>query len=463
MATVVLDGPSQFPVRRLRRFVAVAIGAVIYVAGLFSVVPFFVLSLAGGGTLVDSQKQAGTDDELPPALADHLLRNWLIAAGLVVVGLPLGIRLVRGRRELVLFLRRFGYSDATRTVSAATTRIGASWRMVTLDDAQIVPMGVETLVLGVVGGVRRVTGFVKRASVVVAWIYKTAMGLAFVAAWAIVGITYLRGEDVAALVDFRGEDMSTLLDFSDQEHLTSLGAPFHALLIGLAVGAAAAVVFAVVFVVVNLIYVATIPIWAWFSSVSDAVQAAERSKTLKIYDAADVYTRATEVAKWRRKVFSPQLIVLTVDSQVWQLTVYAMAYVSAVPLIDVSEPTENLLWEIDTLRDRFGERCLFVGNIDRLGRFTGEEAPALSGSVTGRADALIANETILAYDANDPSGKRFARALRAMLQDRARRTLRTGDQPWLNRIIDWLSETTDPDEFMQDLTSVAQAAARRRA
>jgi hypothetical protein len=459
MATVVLDGPSQFPVRRLRRFIAVAIGGVIYVAGLFSVVPFFVLSLAGGGTLVDPQNQAGTDDELPPALADHLLRNWLIAAGLMMVGLPLGIRMVRGRRELVLFLRRFGYSDATRTISAATARIGASWRMVTLDDAQIVPMGVETSVLGVVRGVRRVTGFVKTASVVVAWIYKTAMGVAFVAAGAIVGITYLRGEDVAALVDFRGEDISTLLDFSDQEDLTSLGAPFRALLIGLAVGAAAAVVF----VVVNLIYVATIPIWAWFSSVSDAVQAAERSKTLKVYDAADVYTGATEVAKWRRKVFSPRLVVLTVDSQVWQLTVYAMAYVSAVPLIDVSEPTENLLWEIDTLRDRFGERCLFVGNIDRLGRFTGEEAPALSGSVTERADALIANETILAYGANDPSEKRFARALRAMLQDRARRTLRTGDQPWLNRIIDWLSETTDPDEFMQDLTSVVQAAARRRA
>jgi hypothetical protein len=33
----------------------------------------------------------------------------------------------------------------------------------------------------------------------------------------------------------------------------------------------------------------------------------------------------------------------------------------------------------------------------------------------------------------------------------------------LNRIIDWLSVTTDPDEFMQDLTSVVQAAARRRA
>jgi hypothetical protein len=459
MATVVLDGPSQFPVRRLRRFVAVAIGGVIYVAGLLSVVPFFVLSLAGGVTLVDPQNQAGTDDELPPGLADHLLRNWLIAAGLVMVGLPLGIRLVRGRRELVLFLRRFGYTDATRTISAATARIGASWRMVTLDDAQIVPMGVETSVLGVVRGVRRVTGFVKTASVVVAWIYKTAMGVAFVAAWAIVGITYLRGEDVAALVDFRGEDISTLLDFSDQEQLTSLGAPFRALLIGLAVGAAAAVVF----VVVILIYVATIPIWAWYSSVSDAVQAAERSKTLKVYDAADVYTRATEVAKWRRKVFSPRLIVLTVDSQVWQLTVYAMAYVSAVPLIDVSEPTENLVWEIDTLRDRFGERCVFVGNIDRFGRFTGGEAPALSGSVTERADALIANETILAYGANDPSGKRFARALRTMLQDRARRTLRTGDQPWLNRIIDWLSVTTDPDEFMQDLTSVVQAAARRRA
>jgi len=462
MATVVLDGPFQFPVRRLRRFVAVAIGGVIYMAGLFSVVPLIVLSLAGGGTLVDSQDHAATDGELPPALADHLLRNWLIAAGLVTVGLPLGIRLVRGRRELVLFLRRFGYGDATRAVSAATGRIGASWRMVTLDDARIVPMGVETSVLGVVKAVRRVTGFAKTASVVVPRVYKAAMAVAFVAACGIVGITYLRGEDVEALFDFQGKDIWDLLDFSDQEHVTSLGTPFHALLIGLAVGAAAAFVFGVVFIVGVLIYVATAPIWGWLSSVSDAVQAAERSKTLEVHEAADVYTSATEIAKWRRKVFSPQLIVLTVDSHVWQLTVYAMAYVSAVPLIDVSEPTENLLWEIDILRDRFGERCLFVGDIDRLGRFTGEEPPALPGSVAERADNLIGNETILAYGANDRSGRRFARALRAMLHDRARRTLRTDDQPWFNRIVGWLSETTDPDEFMQDLTSVAQAAARRR-
>jgi hypothetical protein len=409
MVTVVLDVPSQFPVQRLRRFVAGLIGGGVFAVGLVSVVPFVVLSFVGFGRLFGGDDRGGTDDGLPSALADHLLRYWLIAAALVLFGLPLGTRLVRGRRELVLFLRRFGYSDATRTVSAATARIGASWRMVTLDDAQIVPVGVETSVLGVVTRTRRVAGVVRRAWLVGVWIYKVAMGAAVVAAAAIVGITYLRGEDIGALFDSV---------FSDQGKATSLSAPFRAVVIGLGVGAAAWGVF----VVGVLISVVLAPIWGWVSSMSDAVQAAERSKAFEIHDVADVIKVAPEVAKWRGKVFSPRLIVLTVDSNVWQATVEVLATMSAVPLVDVSEPTENLLWEIETLKARYGDRCLFVGNIDRLGRFTGEDTPALSGSVTQRADALIDNETILAYRPDDRDAKRFARALRVKLREHARHT-----------------------------------------
>jgi hypothetical protein len=411
MVTVVLDGPSQFPLRSLRRFVAGLIGGVIFLAGLFSVVPFVVLSLVGSATLFGSNDQGSARDELPPALAGHLLRYWLIAAGLVLFGIPLGKRLVRGHRELVLFLRRFGYNDATRTISSAIPRIGASWRIVTLDDAQIVPVGPSAL--GIVTRMRRATSWLKRASSVVARVYKVAMGTGAVAAVAIVVITYLRREDIESLFD------SVL---SDQAKMTSLSAPFRALLIGLAVGAAAWGVF----VLGVLISVALAPIWGWVSSTSDAVQGAERAKVFEIHDVADIIKATSEVAKWRGRVFSPRLIVLTVDSNLWQAAVEVLATMSAVVLVDVSEPTENLLWEVETLKAaHYGDRCLFVGNIERLGRFTGEEPPALSGSVTHRADALIDNETILAYSPNDRDPQRFTRALRAMLQEHARRTSAT--------------------------------------
>ena len=189
MATVVLDGPFQFPVRRLCRFVASLVGGLIFAFGLVSVVPFVLLSFVGFGVLFGSDDNNG-DDELPSALTDHLLSYWLVAAVLVLVGMPLGTRLVRGRREFVLFLRRFGYSDATRTVSAAIARIGASWRIVTLDDAEIDPMGVEPSVLNFFTRTRRVMGFTKKAWVVGARVLKLAMVAGAIAAAAIVAITY---------------------------------------------------------------------------------------------------------------------------------------------------------------------------------------------------------------------------------------------------------------------------------
>jgi hypothetical protein len=36
--------------------------------------------------------------------------------------------------------------------------------------------------------------------------------------------------------------------------------------------------------------------------------------------------------------------------------------VSDACLIDVSEPTENLLWEIEELTKRFGARCVIIGH-----------------------------------------------------------------------------------------------------
>lgn len=66
---------------------------------------------------------------------------WLIAALGSVLCAVVGVRLVRGNRRLVLFLRRFGHSQATAALTYAATTIGRSWRLVTLDDAQIAPIG----------------------------------------------------------------------------------------------------------------------------------------------------------------------------------------------------------------------------------------------------------------------------------------------------------------------------------
>jgi hypothetical protein len=54
--------------------------------------------------------------------ADQILLAWAVSTPLALFGVRRGLRLVRGRRSLVLFLRRFGYDDATGAVTFAVTR-----------------------------------------------------------------------------------------------------------------------------------------------------------------------------------------------------------------------------------------------------------------------------------------------------------------------------------------------------
>jgi ABC-type microcin C transport system permease subunit YejE len=50
---------------------------------------------------------------------------FLVATVLAIVCLTLGLKLIRGRRRLVLFLRRFGYDEATEALSfAAASAMG---------------------------------------------------------------------------------------------------------------------------------------------------------------------------------------------------------------------------------------------------------------------------------------------------------------------------------------------------
>ena len=49
--------------------------------------------------------------------------------------------MLRRRRHAVLFLRRFGYDDATRIVTSALAVLGRSWRVVTLDDSDVQAVG----------------------------------------------------------------------------------------------------------------------------------------------------------------------------------------------------------------------------------------------------------------------------------------------------------------------------------
>lgn len=81
----------------------------------------------------------------PPEVPVHKVEVAFGASlTIAIIGIRYGRRLVRGTRSPVLFLRRFGYRGSMQVVtSAVANTIGSSWRLVTLDDAAIAPVGVQ--------------------------------------------------------------------------------------------------------------------------------------------------------------------------------------------------------------------------------------------------------------------------------------------------------------------------------
>src|SRR5262245_53428271 len=140
---IVLDCPHPYVGRRVGEALAAVAGAMLAVIGKVAwllIIPMRRLAFAW---------LQGEDINLEVAdgrvlAAQTILTVWGAAAACILLRFRgRGLRLVRGARTSVLFLRRFGYTDATRAVTFAVLKtVGRTWRLVTLDDAQIEALGI---------------------------------------------------------------------------------------------------------------------------------------------------------------------------------------------------------------------------------------------------------------------------------------------------------------------------------
>ena len=76
------------------------IGGVLVVIAIAAKIPFFLSTLA-----IFLSARNGPPARLP-ANVGHV---WLFSASATLLGYLMGFRLIRGKRKLLLFLRRFGY------------------------------------------------------------------------------------------------------------------------------------------------------------------------------------------------------------------------------------------------------------------------------------------------------------------------------------------------------------------
>lgn len=321
--TVVLDHPHHHRRRLIMRTLAELSGGVLVVLGLLATIVAIATSFGVVG-LVWGMFASVDGEPWPPEgfPVFAVVLAWAVSVPLALAGLMGGLRILRRPRGVVLFLRRFGYDEATSAVTYATNEtIGGSWRLVTLDDAEIKAVGVEA-------GTRRLVKVTR-------FLWSGALAFFRLVGFRVFTFSVLVAGVIVALEVGRMESWDAFLASGTPDRyldvfvrLMTLDPPWgtvEASLLG--AFAAAGIVAALSFLALMTMFVALLlafpfaGVLFFLSSSTDSVLAAERAKTSTVQTKAEVGYAASVIEASRRKVFAPRLLVLRVSTGLWQQTV----------------------------------------------------------------------------------------------------------------------------------------------
>jgi membrane protein implicated in regulation of membrane protease activity len=185
-------------------------------------------------------------------------------------------------------------------------------------------------------------------------------------------------------------------------------------------GAVAAIILAVVLLtflfialllVVSALGIATFGLWRG----ERALRRAEGAKALVLTDEAAIGRTVRRIKRGAGRTFAPRLVVVKVHDAIWREVVHELARDASVALIDVSEPTEHLLWEVDLLRREASMHMLAIGRRDLV---EGIAAASAAGSVAAQLRDLLVGQDVLVYDVGRDGrpARRFSANLGAALE-----------------------------------------------
>ena len=362
---------DSFP--RVWRIPLVLIGAALVLVALLAFLPaMFIIGAVVLGLRLNGTVDLGDD----PAI-------WLWGAGLLAGGyivLRIGIKLLRGRRRSALFLRRFGFTDATEALSTAVTRgLGRRWRLVTLDDSKVAPVGV--------GG--RSQALFRIAP----WLL--GAGLFVLLVWILPGVFESQLDRAI------GDVVDKTVEQSDNAVQAIFGAFFAALIVGVVVG--------VILFVVTLAPAALAGSILLFTAGGHrAIRRAERRRATQVNRTDEVEPVTRRIRRQARRIYAPRLTVVRCTDEVWQAVVRRLGSLTDAVLIDVSEVSGGLLWELNEFGSARADDWVLVGRRDRLEAMLAADTP----QAAQLRDALD-GQPVLAYRV-DQLG-RFETSLRARL------------------------------------------------
>ena len=417
---VVLDCPHPYVGRRVGEALAAVAGALLAVIGTIAWLLIIPMSLLAFAWLQGEDLNLEiADGRVIPA--ETLLAIWGAAAACILLRFRgRGLRLVRGARTSVLFLRRFGYTHATRAVTFAVLKtIGRTWRLVTLDDKQIEALGIPAASKWFFFGSHALMRLVL-APFQIFRFYPLAL-------WIVIGVIVV---DVggAALWPSPGNTVETEATryFEIFEVLiVSKRLPLEMVHLDLpGVFAVFLIVMGWPLVVLPPIAMA-VPPWAWLVVLAffvyigfsiDVVRTADKARTRDVPHEAAIHQAVYEIGEASKRLLAPRLFVLRVDSNVWHETVSRFARQSSVALIDISEPSGNLLWEVEELTLRTKTPCVFIGEYDRVSPLGYDDVRSNAELSFPQLALLLGDHEVLAYTTDRAGQRRFARALRGKLQ-----------------------------------------------
>ena len=208
---------------------------------------------------------------------------------------------------------------------AVLQTIGSSWRVVTLDDAEMAPIGVaegtrrlfgvghftskRILAIGQFAGLRMFPILISAMWAVV------ALGLARPALeFARTGVTSL--EVWVSAIDPYVTILASV--FEGRPPLDAVGPTLPGVFALLAMAAAVSFAALIVTMAALLLAFPLSAVLLFLSSSADTVREAERSKTVAVTSVGEIEQAASDIARRSRKVFGPRLVVLRVASHVWQ-------------------------------------------------------------------------------------------------------------------------------------------------
>jgi hypothetical protein len=341
---------------------------------------------------------------------------------IAIVGLRYGRRLVRGHRSSVLFLRRFGFDGSMQVVTyAVANSIGVNWRLVTLDDEEIAPVGVDTTSRIFFSVGERLAAAAKAVGngVLVGFQWTVS------AMWGVVAIQL-------AVIAFNGSWRKALTDGTVDRYAAIYASVMQHRVPVKYFGPTLSGAFAILLTGVGILFVGLVVVFVsllallpligvvvFASSSAEALHKAEAAKTARISAPNDIAVAVRDISQRGHQTFAPRLVVLRVASAIWQPTVSALARAASATIIDISELTENMAWELTELQRLGGlDRCIFIGESDRIVPWAGGEsgAPA-AGTLQSRVARAIGDRQVLAYATDRKGMRRFTRALYGMLLD----------------------------------------------